>query len=297
MESAGPILDGDLLRAFAAFAATLNFTRAARDVGLSQPALFERVQRLSADLGPLYERSGRQLSLTPRGKKVAAYAREVLARGETFARELRGEPTRETVVLAAGEGAFLYVLGPALARFASDAPTENGWGIRLLTLGAPSTCDAVRTGEAQLGVGVLDVVPPELVARDVLRCPLAAALPRAHPLARRRTVRLADLGRERLILPPEGRSHRDLIGRAIAKLGHEITLPIEADGWPLMLQFAALGLGIAIVNGVCTPPRGVVLRPIPELGTVRYRLVVRRGAALPPPALRLAERILELRPR
>ncbi|WP_437986908.1 hypothetical protein [Sorangium sp. So ce117] len=32
-----------------------------------------------------------------------------------------------------------------------------------------------------------------------------------------------------------------------------------------MLQFAAFGLGIAVVNGICAPPRGVILRRAPEL--------------------------------
>ncbi|WP_437330757.1 LysR family transcriptional regulator [Sorangium sp. So ce381] len=290
MPSAGPILDGDLLRAFVAFADTLNFTHAARRVGLSQPALFERVRRLGDELGaPLYERTGKQLRLTDRGLRVAAHARDAVARAEAFARDLRGEPQRESVTLAAGEGAFLYLLGPALARFAAE-----GASLRLLTLGAPSACAAVRAGDAHLAVGVLDLVPPELVARDVLRTPLCVAMPRRHRLARRRSLRLMDLAGERLVLPPAGRSHRDLIGRAIARLGHEVDPPIEADGWPLMLQFAALGLGVAVVNGICAPPRGVILRPVPELGTVCYRLVTRRGAELPPAAERLAARIVEI---
>src|SRR3954466_4732227 len=115
MPSAAPILDGDLLRAFVAFADTLNFTHAARRVGLSQPALFERVKRLADDLGaPLYERAGRQLRLTERGQRVAAHARDALSRADVFMRDLRGEPAREAVTLAAGEGAVLYPLGPAL---------------------------------------------------------------------------------------------------------------------------------------------------------------------------------------
>jgi DNA-binding transcriptional LysR family regulator len=290
MQSAAPILDGDLLRAFVAFADTLNFTQAARRVGLSQPALFERVRRLADDLGaPLYEREGKTLRLTDRGLRVAAHARDTLARADAFVRELRDEPLRESVTLAAGEGAFLYLLGPALARFAAD-----GTSLRLLTLGAPSACEAVRAGDAHLAVGVLDLVPSGLVAREIVRTPLCVAMSRRHRLARRRTLRLADLANERLVLPPEGRSHRDFVGRAIARLGHEVAPPIEADGWPLMLQFAALGLGVAVVNGICAPPRGVVLRPVPELGTVCYRLVVRRGAELPPAAERLATRILEL---
>src|SRR5262245_64804507 len=121
MQSAAPILDGELLRAFVAFADTLNFTHAARRVGLSQPALFERVRRLGDEVGaPLYERAGRQILLTDRGRRVAAHAREALTRADLFLRELRGEPARDLVTLASGEGAFLYLLGPALSRFAGE---------------------------------------------------------------------------------------------------------------------------------------------------------------------------------
>lgn len=294
MQSVTPILDGELLRAFASFAETLNFTHAAKRVGLSQPALFERVQRLAALVGgaPLHERVGRRIQLTERGQRVAAHARDTLARADAFARDLAGEPAHETVTLAAGEGAFLYLLGPAIARFAAP-----GVSLRLLTLGAPAACEAVRVGDAHLAVGVIDLVPAGLVARDIQRTPLAVALSAKHPLARRRSLRLADVAGERLILPPEGRSHRDFVGRAIAKLGHDVAPPIEADGWPLMLQFAALGLGVAVVNGICAAPRGVVLRPVPELGSVCYRLVTRRGAEPTPAATRLADRILELRAR
>jgi DNA-binding transcriptional LysR family regulator len=114
---------------------------------------------------------------------------------------------------------------------------------------------------------------------------------RAHPLARRRTLRLADLRDEQLILAPAGRAHRDFVGRALAAAGHAQRAPLEADGWPLMLKFAEMGLGVAIVNGICELPRGVVARPLPELGAVTYRLMSRRGAALPEAAERLRARI------
>lgn len=283
--------DGALLRAFAAFAERRNFTAAARAIGLSQPALFERVRRLSDGLGvPLYERAGSELRLTRQGVAVAAYAREALARGEAFAAELRGEVSRETVVLAAGEGSFLYLLGPALGAFLGTGAAS----LRLLTLGAPAASEAVLSGEAHLAVAVIDLIPRGVESRDVVQTTLCAALAASHPLARRRAVRLSDLAREPLILPPPGRSHREFVGRAIARLGVEVAPPIEADGWPLMLKFASLGLGVAVVNGLCELPRGVVTRPIPELGSVTYRLLRRRGAAASEAVDALAAEILAL---
>jgi DNA-binding transcriptional LysR family regulator len=59
-----------------------------------------------------------------------------------------------------------------------------------------------------------------------------------------------------------------------------------------MLRFVELGLGVAVVNGICAAPKRVVLRPIPELGTVSYRLLRRRSTNLSPAAEQLADAIL-----
>ena len=65
-------------------------------------------------------------------------------------------------------------------------------------------------------------------------------------------------------------------------------------GWPLMLHLVRLGLGLAIVNGICTPPRGTVARPLAELPRVRYRLLRRAGARLPAEAEVLAGALTSL---
>jgi DNA-binding transcriptional LysR family regulator len=290
MLSAQAIIDPDLLLAFVAFAETLNFTRAAKAVGLSQPALFERVQRLGELLElPLYRRSGRSLELTPQGVQVAAYAREAHEHGQRFLAELRGEPRPAEVTLAAGEGSYLYLLGEALRRFRAARIGP----LRLFTLGARDACAAVLQGEAHLAVCALDMVPPRLHAEEIRRTPMCVTLPREHPLARRRSLKLRELAGERLILAPAGQLHRDFVGRALGRVGFDVIDPIEADGWPLMLRFAQLGLGIAFVNELCSVPKGLVLRPVPELGSVTYRLVRRRGARLSPAAERLAGWIRE----
>jgi len=295
MSSVVPILDGELLRAFAAFADALNFTRAAQVVGLSQPAMFERIARLGEEVGAaLYERQGRQLRLTDVGVRVAAFAREELARTQTFLASLRGEATRERVTLAAGEGAYLYLLGPALRGFLRDEPDAT---LCPLTRGGPDAAVAVREGVAHLAVGVVDLVPEELAARDLVRTPLCAAMSATHRLARRRNLRLADLAGERLVVTPQGQSHRDFVGRALSGLPGSAAPPIEADGWPLMLHLAGLGLGVAIVNGICGLPRGTVARPVRELGHVTYRVMWRRDASLPPAASRLRDRLLALEAR
>jgi LysR family transcriptional regulator, low CO2-responsive transcriptional regulator len=286
------MLDTSDLYAFIAFSETKSFTQAAKQIGLSQPALFEKIKRLSEELQvPLYEKIGKELRLTEHGRRFCAFARDSLERSQEFVKHLRGESKEEIAILAAGEGAFLYLLGKAISRFRQKEKAT----LRLLTLGGPSALRSVLEGSAHLAVGVVDLLPAEIEAKELIRTPLCVAFMKGHPFEKKRYVKLRELSEERFILPPPGRSHRDFVGRALSSIGQEIKTPLEADGWPLMLKFASLGLGVAIVNGVCELPKGVLTRPVPELGFVTYRLFSRRGAHLPPCAARLASYVLEAR--
>jgi DNA-binding transcriptional LysR family regulator len=274
------LLDGDLLRGFLAFAENLNFTRAARAVGLSQPALFERVQQLQELVGrPLYARdegAPRALVLTPDGVALSAYAREALRRAAQAAAQLQGQPAVDEVRLVAGEGAWLYILSRALPRL---PPTLRGM-VRPATLGGPDSLAALRQGDVDLACCAVDVPPRGLASLTLLSTPMCVALRRGDPLARRASLRLAELRDRRVILAPSGQRHRDVVGRALAQSQHGLEDVLEADGWPLMLAYVAAGLGLAFVNGVCQHPQLKLVR-VPELGVVEYRLLWRGGDTHP----------------
>ena len=128
----------DALSSFAVFADHLNFTRAAEELHISQPALHVKVGKLAAAVGAqLYAREGRQLELSPAGRAVADFARRSRAELAEFLAGL-GAP-EESVVLAAGEGAHRYVLGPAVRLLSS-----RGVRLRLLSTDRIETVAAVR---------------------------------------------------------------------------------------------------------------------------------------------------------
>ena len=113
-----PPLPAEALATFLVFSEHLNFTRAARALHLSQPAVFQQVQRLSEALGAaLYRREGQRLELTREGARVAAFARVQAEQTAALRDELRGQEPQLPAVLCAGEGAFLYVLGDVVSRW------------------------------------------------------------------------------------------------------------------------------------------------------------------------------------
>lgn len=268
-------MDLSLLPTFIAFAETLNLTKTASRVHLSQPAVHMQIKKLEEELGvALYRRAGRGLELTPHGVQLSRFARETGTRTADFLAELRGDGPSEPVVLAAGEGAYLYLLGPAIRGHRSR--------LTLMTRDRDGMLEAVRSGQAQLGVAALDGTPEGLKSHRLTTVEPVLVLPRSHPLSRKRRVRLRDLAGSRLIVPPAGRPHREAIAAALRRAHVPWEIAVEANGWELMIHFVALGMGLAIVNGCCRLPRGLCARPLDEehggLGGVEYRVVHTRSA-------------------
>ncbi len=216
------------LEGFTVFAEHLSFTAAARALHLSQPALHVQIGKLSAELGvPLYVRHGQRLELTADGRRVLLFAREMGERERAFRDVLRAGESLQPVAFAAGEGSFLYLLGPAIRAFSAAARAP----LRLLTRDLDATLAAVRSGEAHLGVAPVDGAPQGLTIDHLTEVAQVLAVPAAHPLARRRSIKLRDLEGARLIVPPPGRPHRAALTAALLAAGVAWEPAVEASGW------------------------------------------------------------------
>jgi DNA-binding transcriptional LysR family regulator len=262
------------LEAFAVFAEHQSFTRAARSLHLSQPALHVQVKKLSEALGvPLYRKKGQRLVLTADGERVAAFGRDVRDRTRELADVLAAGGKNHPVVLAAGEGAYLYLVGEGIKRYVA-----RGAPLRLVTRNREGTLDVLRSGEAHVGVAALDVPPDDLEARPLTDVGQVLVVPEAHPLAKKRRVRLTDLRGARLVVPGLDRPHRVALARALLEAGVSWEVAVEANGWELMLRFVELGVGLAVVNACCRIPPGLVACAMSELPRQRYYVLRRRGA-------------------
>lgn len=256
----------DWLFSLCVFAEHLNFTRAAEELHITQPALHAQIRKLAQDVGvPLYRRKGRQLVLTAEGRRLAAFGREVRSRGSDVLAEVRGEGDIGPVVLASGQGAFLYLLGDAIRAFPKDR-----WPLRLLAMSGPETLDAVRDARADIGVAVLESPPDDLTTRRLRRVGQQVVVPHTHRLAGRTEVAPEDLDGEALVVAPRGSPHRTLIGHALAAADARWTVAVEATGWELMLRFTRYGLGITVINDFCPVPSGFVGLPLSWVPAVSY---------------------------
>lgn len=195
------------LRTFVAAARHLNFARAADELHLTAPAVSMQIRDLETAVGlPVFERSGRTMSLTTTGEYLLVYARRVIATlkeaEDTIAR-LRGlQAGRITVGMV---GTAQYFVPKLLAQFQDHYP---GVEVRLMVGNRDQLDRQLRDREIDLAI--MGRPPRELDVRaEAFAANLLGVVAGAgHPLVAERVITPARLDRERFIVRENGSGTR-----------------------------------------------------------------------------------------
>ncbi len=272
------------LEAFLAVAEERSFSRAAQRLGRTQPAVSQVIQKLEADIGEvLFERALREATLTAAGEVLRDYARRLLHMREEAASavaELRSLE-RGRLTLAANEYTCLYLL-PVLDRFREQLPQITVTVQRSLASNIPKDLLA-RSAE----MGVLSFRPNEEEFRSIVvyTDELALVMSPGHALARRKRVRIADLGAESFVAHNVPSPLRRQVIEAFDRHGTPLNIGVELPSIEAVKRFVALGNGVALVPALAAAREleigELVKVPVPELKIERHlRLVHRTRTAL-----------------
>jgi DNA-binding transcriptional LysR family regulator len=200
--------DLNLLRVVVALYDAGSVGRAAQSLGMSQPALSAALARLRQAFGePLFVRTARGMSPTPRAHALAAGAREVLAR---VADEVLSEATFEPATTTArftfalsdvGEMVFLPKILESLQRLAPQAR------VRSLSLPPARLEQALESGEVDLAVGYYPDIRSSAFFQQRLFTHRFSCLLRAdHPIRGRKLTLDKFLALGHAVVRAEGRS-------------------------------------------------------------------------------------------
>ena len=252
----------------------MNFTRAARSLNMSQPALTVRIRHLEDALGVrLLDRTTRSVTLTQVGGEFLPIVERVLSEMDAVAvnaRELAGR-RRGLVTVAALPSIASTVLPTTVAEFKIRHP---GITVKLRDAVAQRVVALVKSGEADFGIGSPTRRDPELRISHLMDDPVSVALPPGHPLERRARIRLEDLLSCPLILMDREYSVRSLIERAFHSIGRTVVPAYEASYVSTALGLVKAGLGVAIVArsaaGEAAELVGLRARPIDHPMLVRH---------------------------
>ena len=240
------------LRYFIAVAEELHFTRAAERLHIGQPPLSHAIQMLEADVGAqLFERTKRWVRLTEAGKLFLADARRIVALAEQASDTARRAQRGEAGELRIG---FTYstpltpLFAQVINRYRSEYPAVS---LVLHELATLRQLEGLVQRTLDLGfIRPPEVAMPEAIGLTTLReDPLVVVLPSAHPLARKKTVAMADLNGQPFVMYPQnaGTGIYPQIFRLCRAAGFTPHIAQQAGEASTIIGLVAAGCGITIL--------------------------------------------------
>ncbi|MEZ6189361.1 MAG: LysR family transcriptional regulator [Planctomycetota bacterium] len=244
-------MDLAALRSFLVLAQLGNVTRAAEQLGLTQPAVSNQLARLEGEVAQrLFDRTPQGLQLTAAGELLRGFVEEGLERlnaGRAAVAELAGLTTG-TLGVGGGATATTYLLPQHLGTYHSRHPEIQ---LFVREEGSEAVTEAVARGELDLGIVTLPVhapARPPLVVEPWANDELVLIVPRRSALAKQQTFTWRDLDGQPLVLFQAGSSVRNLIDRRLKSAGIEVQIVMELRSIESIKQMVRQGIGAAFVS-------------------------------------------------
>jgi DNA-binding transcriptional LysR family regulator len=239
------------LATFARAAERGSFTAAAADLGVTQAAVSQRIAALERDLRTaLFDRRAGRVALTEAGERLYELARRILDLHDEARRSLGGRRPRvagELAIAASSVPAECY-LPALLAAFRDRFPEVR---VRASVGDSASVAKEVSKGLASLGLTGEKEDGKGLESEPVGTDALALILPPGHPLAGRKSLSLATLSKEPLILREPGSGTRCALRKGLERAGTSLdamTVALEMGSNAAIKDAVKRGLGAAFVS-------------------------------------------------
>ncbi|WP_369252149.1 LysR family transcriptional regulator [Streptomyces sp. R41] len=220
--------------------------RAARELGITQPAASSRIRSMERQLGvALVDRSPRGSRLTDAGALVTDWARRVVEAAEAFdagaqaLRDRRDSRLRVAASMTIAE----YLLPGWLIALRTQRPDT---AVSLLAGNSAAVAERLLAGEADLGFVEGLSVPTGLDSTTIAHDRLVVVTAPGHPWARRRSpLSAAELAATPLILREEGSGTRQVLDTALGGLARPL---IELSSTTAVKASAVSGAGPAVLS-------------------------------------------------
>jgi len=280
-------MDFQSLQDFIVVAEELHFGRAAKRLNIVQPALSRRIQKLEEVLRfQLFQRSNRRVQLTAAGSVFLAEARALLASldAAVLAGQRASEGKTGWINIGFIGSAILDLLPAILRAFRKQAPQVE---LMLSDLTTVEQIQRLQQRRIHVGFARGPVTPKEvgLVSETIAREPLAVALPRNHPLAKRTRIRTASLANEGFILFPNHpmSTWEVLVNDICRAAGFEPNVVQRTVQIQTAISLVSAGIGISLVPLTARnlTQKGVVYRRLEEKTTADLLVIYREDETSP----------------
>jgi LysR family transcriptional regulator, hydrogen peroxide-inducible genes activator len=240
------------LRYFCAVVRAGSFTRAAEQLGITQPSLSQQIRALEKQVGtPLFERLGRSIRLTPCGETLSQRAVSILqevAEAQSSLDDLQ-DGVQGRLNVGVIPTIFPYAIAPRIREFLRRFPEVD---LHLTEDTTSRLIERLQAGDLHLAISGLPVRNPDIVCSELAREPLFLAVSATHPMARKRAVDLRDLRGHRLLLLKEGHCLRDDVLMTCSRSKAQLHPAFESDQLTSIFQLVRSGFGVTVVPAMAS---------------------------------------------
>lgn len=269
-------MDTTSLYTFITVAQLGSFTEAAEKLYVSQSAVSKRVAALEQELNSrLLDRIGKQVLLTDAGKVLAARARTLLTEIEDTRREIHNlsDSIEGRVSVGTSHHIGLHRLPNVLQNYTAQYPAVE---LDLQFMNSEQVCDAVKSGDLELGVITLPLHPMEHLSL----CPiwddtLEFVIGRTHPLFKAGQTdllphnivqySLEKLAEYPAILPSRGTFTREIVDEVFARHKLPLQTKMQTNYLETIKMLVSVGMGWSVLPQQMLADDEVLIARVPKV--------------------------------
>ena len=244
------MLENFRIRVFRAVAHHLNFSRAAEELLLTQPAVTQQIKALEEDLGsPLFDRGGGRISLTAAGKALLPFADQMKTLGEQAYAAVAAANGQQAGELAVGASQTIaqYLLPNLIANFLKAQPRVH---VTVRSGNSDEMLESLLAREVHIALIEGPEQRKDLHIEPFMEDHLVLVVPASHEWADHE-VPLEALSKEPLLTREFGSGSRRVVEQALAQAGlkvKDLRLGMEIDSTEGLLSSVEAGLGVTFVS-------------------------------------------------
>ena len=235
------------LQVFEKVANHLNYSRAAEELYLSQPAVSMQIKQLEGHIGlPLFEQMGKKIFLTEAGRELHHYARSIaqqLTEMEAVFNEMKGLGQGKLTISVVNTAN--YFTPQLLARFCQRYPEIN---VILQVANRDAVLKQLADNSTDLAIMGQPPKGLDLIAESFLDNPMVVIAAPSHPLTTVRQVKFGQLAEQTFVSREQGSGTRSAMERVFEKYNIQPHISMEMETNEAIKQAVQAGMGLGILS-------------------------------------------------
>jgi DNA-binding transcriptional LysR family regulator len=231
------------IRAVEAVARLQSFTRAAEDLGLSQPTVSTQVRAVEELCGQrVFIRTGGAVTVSPGAQAILARIRIALKGIDDLDAHLAGTAALETGSLALGFSAHRIIM-PIMRRFVEAYPNV---ALHARSASSAELIAGVESGTIDAAAVTWREVDQRFAAFCIARSGFVIYGKKGHPLCQSRELDIRQLAGIPMVLWNRGSHTRQVFEAEANRIGVTITCALEVGSWDASFASTAAGIGLGV---------------------------------------------------